>query len=276
MKYLRRTFGMLLFAALVCINPARATSMSTDQSDFWNAVGEPGWAAQFVQRGSAIVAVIYVYDQSGNPVWYSATLEWEDNNTVRWGGDLYETQGPWFAITPFDPAQVSLRKVGAMVWMPNLVDSTARTGTLVYSVDGVQVTKTLQRYLARYDDFSGNYQGGVHRAAGCPNISMNEFAATFNVVQNGLSISVQETDSVGSCLYTAQLSQAGQMGSVQGAFLCTDGRAGTFSFYTAQVNLYGITASFIENYSNPPGICRGSGWLGGVRKSTFLPVLPYP
>jgi hypothetical protein len=269
MKHFRRPFGMLLFAALVCIDPARATSWSTDQSDIWNALGEPGWAAEFVQRGSAIVAVIYVYDQSGNPVWYSATLEWLDNDTTRWGGFLYQTQGPWFAVTPFDPSQVSMRKVGEMLWTPNLADPTASTGRLEYDVDGVQVTKTLQRYLARYDDFSGDYQGGMHRGPCVANPSANDFVAAFNVAQNGLSISIQETDSVGSCLYSGQLSQAGQMGSVQGAFLCTDGRAGMFSFYTVQVNVYGITGAFFENYSNPAG-CSDGGWFGGVRKRAFI------
>jgi hypothetical protein len=109
----------------------------------------------------------------------------------------------------------------------------------------------------------------MHRGPCVVNPSSNEFAATFNVVQNGLAISVQETDSGGSCLYSGQLSQAGQMGSVQGAFLCTDGRAGTFSFYTVQVNLYGITSSFLETYTNPAG-CTAGGWFGGIRKRAFI------
>jgi hypothetical protein len=271
MKGLHRGFGVLLFAALVCINPARATSWSTDQSDIWNAIGEPGWAATLVQRGSAIVAVIYVYDQSGNPVWYSATLEWAGFNDTKWSGDLYQTNGPYFGVVPFDPARVSLRKVGGMLWKPNLADPTASTGTLEYSVDGVPVTKNLQRYLARYDDFSGNYQGGMHLVSPCtvpspPSVS--EFPATFNVAQTGLTISMQEADSGGSCLYSGQLSQAGQMGNVQGSFLCGDGRAGTFSLSQLTVNIFGISGAIDHRFSNPAG-CFAGGWIAGARKRPF-------
>jgi len=271
MNSLRVGFRVLLFAALVCINPARATSWSTDQSDIWNATGEPGWAATLVQRGSAIVAVIYVYDQSGNPVWYSATLEWAGFNDVKWAGDLYETNGPYFGVVPFDAARVSLRKVGSMLWTPNLADQTKSTGTLVYEVDGVLVTKKLQRYLARYDDFSGNYQGGLHLVSPCANPappSVTEFPVAFNVVQNGLTISVQETDSGGSCLYSGQLSQAGQMGSVQGSFLCGDGRAGTFLLSELTVNIFGISGAIGQNFSTPAG-CFAAGWIAGARKRPF-------
>ena len=272
MKYLRRALGALLIAPiLLCLGHAHATSFSTDQSDIWNEIGAPWWAASLVQRGSAIVAVIYVYNQSGAPVWYSATLEWAGFNDTKWSGYLYETQGPFFGTTPFDSSHVSLRKVGGMLWTPSPADQTKTTGTLVYDVDGVLVTKHLQRYLARYDDFSGNYQGGMHLVSICTNPSsppVNEFPASFNVTQNGIAISVQETDSSGSCLYSGQLSQAGQMGSVQGSFLCGDGRAGTFLLSELTVNIFGISGAIFENFSNPAG-CTAGGWLGGARKRAF-------
>src|SRR5258705_11355955 len=109
MKNLRRTLGAFLVATLVCIAPANATSLTTDQSDIYNAVNEPGWAAEFVQRGSTIFAVIYVYDQGTDPFWYSATLELVTAATgsIVWGGDLYATRGPWFGTVPFNASQVT-------------------------------------------------------------------------------------------------------------------------------------------------------------------------
>ena len=157
-----------------------------------------------------------------------------------------------------------------MRWTPQfgLPDLTRSTGTLVYDVDGVQVTKTLQRYLARYDDFSGNYQGGVHRVRNCAQPAVTEFPATFNIVQNGLAISVQETDAGGSCLYSGQLSQAGQMGYVEGSVQCSDGGAGTFVLSQLTVNIFAISGEFDEKLSNPPG-CLAGGWIGGARKRSF-------
>ena len=69
MNELCRAFYACLVASVMFVGSVRATSFSTDQSDIYNALNEAGWAVEFVQRGSAIFAVLYVYDQSGNPVW---------------------------------------------------------------------------------------------------------------------------------------------------------------------------------------------------------------
>src|SRR5262252_6155242 len=118
MNNVRRTLGALLVTALLFIGPTRATSFTTDQSDIYNAIGEPGWAAEFVQRGSTIFAVIYVYDQATDPFWYSATLELvaAAPGSIVWSGDLLATKGPWFGTVPFNSSQVTLRKVGTMTW----------------------------------------------------------------------------------------------------------------------------------------------------------------
>jgi hypothetical protein len=269
MTTLCRVLGTLLVAALVWIGPARATSFSTDQSDIWNAANEPGWAAEFVQRGSAIFAVIYVYNPSGYPWWYSATLEWTGEGTVfSWSGDLYVTSGPWFGYDPFDGAQVSIRKVGTMTWTAQSTNA----GTLTYSVDNLVVTKNLQRVLIRYDNYAGRYGGGVHETVTrCTDSSLNgtrEFPAAIEVLQTGLTVNVQTLASGSICTNTGQLSQAGQMGSAEGSFTCDDGSAGTFSYSEVQVNPQGITARYQATYANPAG-CKASGWFGGVRGTTF-------
>ena len=66
---LRRIFGVALITffttSAIYGGAARATAFSTDQSDVWSVAGEPGWAVQFVQRGGAIFATMYVYGPSG-------------------------------------------------------------------------------------------------------------------------------------------------------------------------------------------------------------------
>ena len=268
MKKLCRAVGALLAAALLSIGTVRATSFTTDQSDIWNAVNEPGWAAEFVNRGTTIFAVIYVYDQTMTPIWYSATLEFAGNGS--WSGDLYQTSGPWFGTVPFNPAAVTLRKVGTMTW----VSQSVTTGVLAYSVDGVPVTKSLVRYLIRYDDFSGHYFGGVHEtAAGCANPGFNgttETPSFVYVAQNGQAVNIQtvELQSSATCNYNGTLAQAGQMGSVSGSFACSDGSTGSFTFFEMQINPQGITGRRALNYSVPQG-CTSTGWFGGVRGTTF-------
>jgi hypothetical protein len=267
-----RSLGALLVAALLCISPARATSFTTDQSDIYNAVGESGWAAEFVQRGSTIFAVIYVYDQGTNPFWYSATLEFAGTGpgTLSWSGDLYATKGPWFGTVPFNSSQVTLRKVGTMTWTAQSVNG----GTLAYSVDGVQVTKAISRVLIRYDDFSGHFAGGVHNTiTGCSSPGFNgttEDPGLVYVAQNGQTMNIQTvpTDSSGSCNYVGTLTQAGQMGSISGTFSCTGGISGSFTFFEVQVNTSGITGRSAIAYTSPAG-CKSTGWFGGVRGTTF-------
>ena len=254
------------FALVSLIGLARATSVTTDQSDIWSTVGEDGWAIQFIQRGTAIFATIYVYDPSTNSIWYTAALESAGGFT--WTGDLYISQGPWFGTVPFNSGAVHLRKVGTMTWTASSVTN----GTLTYSVDGVVITKSLQRYLIRYDNFAGHYAGGVHRTiSGCFNPALNgtvEFPALVYVAQNGLGITVQEIDSGGSCTYTGALQQAGQMGSAQGTYFCSDGTTGNFTFFEMQVNISGLTGRFAVTSPQAPG-CQSTGWFGGVRGTTF-------
>jgi hypothetical protein len=272
MTNVRRTLGALFFAALLGISPARATSFTTDQSDIYNATGESGWAAEFVHRGSTIFAVIYVYDPSTNPTWYSATLEFvaAGAGTLSWSGDLYATKGPWFGTVPFNSSQVTLRKVGTMTWIAQSVTG----GTLTYTVDGTQVTKAMTRVLIRYDDFSGHYGGGTHNTViGCVNPAFNgttEDAGLVYVVQNGQAVNFQTVpiNSTGSCSYNGTLTQAGQMGSISGNFVCSDGSSGSFTFFEVQVNPQGITGRSALTYTSPAG-CKSTGWFGGARGTTF-------
>ena len=103
MNKLCRSLGILVVASLLWLGPVHATSISTDQSDVWNAANESGWAAEFVHRGSTIFAVIYVYSTTGAAIWYSAALEISGAGAaVSWTGDLYvRLKEPWFGLALF-------------------------------------------------------------------------------------------------------------------------------------------------------------------------------
>ena len=55
--------------------PANASSYSTDNSDLWGNDSESGWGIQFVQRAENLFATLYIYNNSGAPVWYVAVLQ---------------------------------------------------------------------------------------------------------------------------------------------------------------------------------------------------------
>jgi hypothetical protein len=267
---LHRVLGITLIAFVFAVaslsSPAaRATSFSTDQSDVWSVPAEPGWAIQLVQRGSAIFATMYVYGPSSQATFYTATLE-ATAVSYTWTGDLIATTGPWFGAVPFNPALVTIQKVGTMTWNSTSVDS----GTLTYTVNGVVVVKSLVRYLARYDNYNGTYYVNVHiDTTGCfnpANNSTSENIGALSVVQSGLNLGLVLAGSGGSCTYTGTFAQGGQFGQMTGTYTCTDGAVGTFVFFEMNVGVNYLTGRFSQTATSNG--CQSTGFFAGIRHST--------
>ena len=130
MRMLCRAACVALASGFFLTAPVQSTSLTTDQSDLWWIPSESGWGMQLVNRGSVIFATLFVYGPTGNPTWYTATLDSTANN-LTWTGDLYATTGPYFETVPFNPMSVVLTKVGTMTWAAQTID----TGTLSYVVE---------------------------------------------------------------------------------------------------------------------------------------------
>jgi hypothetical protein len=268
MKVVRSFLAILLVAASANFAPASATSYSTDQSDLWWNPAESGWGIQFVHRGNLIFATMFVYDPSKTPIWYGGTL-YPTGASFTWSGANYVTSGPWFGNVPFDPSKVTNRVVGTMTW----VATSTSNGTLTYTVDGVSVTKLLTRQTLVFDDFSGHFQGAIHRAASnCSSPANNmttELSAGFFIDQvnnTPPSMSIDTSDALGAvCNYSGTLSQAGQMGSIAGAYSCNTGDSGNFNMFELQVNISGITGRFAQ--TSDLTSCVSNGWFGAMRNT---------
>jgi hypothetical protein len=269
MKVARSIVAILALAASALFAPASATSYSTDQSDLWWNPTESGWGIQLVHRGNLIFATLFVYDSSQVPIWYGGTL-YPTAASFTWSGSNYETAGPWFGNVPFNPAQVTNRIVGTMTW----IATSTTTGTLTYTVDGVQVTKLLTRQTLVFDDFSGTFQGAIHRAASSCSSPGNNTTTELGVglfidqVNNpgSTAMSITTSDALGAvCTYSGTLSQAGQMGSIVGSYSCNTGDSGNFSMFELQVNISSISGRFGQS-SNFTG-CVSNGWFGAMRNT---------
>ena len=228
--------GILL--GILAISPARATSWSTNHSDLWWIPSESGWGIQLVQEADVIFATMFVYDSFGIPYWYVATLNWVTGST--YSGNLVETRGPWFGNPVFNPGLVTVRVVGQMTFTANFVQS----GTLNYSVDGVFVTKAIQRQTLKFDDYRGTYLGAVSwNATGCSNPALNGYsiaAIEFTMSQAANFLQVQAVANSGggnvACTYTWNYSQSGQFGRTSGTYFCSSGESGTHTFFEMNVN----------------------------------------
>jgi hypothetical protein len=264
MKALRHAACVLFAALSLLASPAHATSFTTDQSDLYYIVTEQGWGMQLVQRGSVIFATLFIYGPTGEPTWYTATLDYTSNLT--WTGQLIATTGTYFG-SPWNPGALTVNAVGTMTWQAPLVNG----GTLTYVVDGVTVVKNVTRQELVSDDYSGHYAGGFHGDfTGCVNPAINgirELVGTTDVTQNGTALLVTTSD---GCVYTGTLSEAGQMGFAQMSLTCPDGTVAAVSFDQMQVTPFALSGAFAATYSNAAAAgCQSSGWFGGFRVTTF-------
>jgi hypothetical protein len=255
---------MVAVAIFFLVGHGRATQFGTDFTDlYWNP-GESGWGATVVQVADVIFVTVYVYDTLGNPIWYSATGLAEGNSNTVWIGDLYQTTGPWFGAPVFNPALVTTTKVGTLT-----LDHSASVNTaiLTYSVNGVVVTKQIERITLKNDTYQGTYVGQFKNVLTCADATKNGTVivpATLTVVHSGTSqFTMIASESGTTCTYTGTYVQTGRFGNVNGGtYSCSDGTSGTFHFFEMYVNVSGFTGrGDINNMA-----CSATTHLGGMRQ----------
>jgi lysyl endopeptidase len=103
---------------------------------WWNAA-ENGWGLNVNHQGNLVFATLFTYDASG-PLWLVMSRG-ERQADGSYLGELYRMRGPAFNAMPFGAATPTA--VGTM----RLAFTGANALALAYSVDGVQVSKSLTR-----------------------------------------------------------------------------------------------------------------------------------
>ena len=116
---------------------ADRTSATNFQDLWWNP-NESGWGINITHQGDVIFATLFTYDAAGKGAWY-VLAHADRTGAGAYSGPLYRTHGPpfnanpWIAATPTQVGTMSLNFASGIV------------GTLNYAIDGVQVTKAIQR-----------------------------------------------------------------------------------------------------------------------------------
>src|SRR5690349_25170846 len=92
--------------------PAQTGVLSQDVSDLWWDSTQSGWGLGLFQSGTFVFATLFVYNSSNQAAWFTANLTSQGNGLYT--GPLYQTTGPYYASTTFDPTQVTRSQVGTM------------------------------------------------------------------------------------------------------------------------------------------------------------------
>jgi cytochrome c553 len=119
--------------------PPSVPTPQFDYSDIWWNPNESGMGFNAVQHASGtLFGVIYAYEAPNRPVWYVlADGKWTADNVCS--GALYHVTGSPASVAGFKPGDVT------QVGIATLTFTDKDHGSLVYTVNGVQVTKLIER-----------------------------------------------------------------------------------------------------------------------------------
>jgi len=132
----RQVFG----AVPECVKEESSRANVANYQDLWWNPAESGWGINMVQQGTIIFATLFTYAPSGRDLWVvGPELNRQLDGTYE--GALYTTSGTTFDASPWIP--VSVAEVGTM----NLRFTAGNRATLTYTLNGVQVTKSIERQV---------------------------------------------------------------------------------------------------------------------------------
>jgi len=233
---------------LVASLSAPATPQLLDETDMWFNFGESGWGLNLIHQGDTMFGSLFVYGPDGQPRWYTASaLVGGHDNVLHdqprvYSGTLYESSGPPFS-GPFDPNTVTRRDVGTMT-----LDLTSNPATLTYSVDGVQVTKTLQRFSFRSTNLTSISYAFLYQPPGSDGTPALARDVHLFLTDDGTTVTgSSESDSEAGCTYSGTHSLAGQYQAVSGTYSCAGGtRTGSW-FMSLDPTPHGLVGSFQGN-----------------------------
>ena len=256
-------FALAAVSATATAAPPGITLKSgfgTDHTDTWWNPSESGWGMQMVQTGNFIFTTLYVYATDGKPTWFGGGLTSTDGTT--YSGKLYVTSGPWFG-GPFNASAVTVREAGTMTFQSTGAD----TGTFSYTIDGVAVTKAIQRQPLTLDDYTGAYAAILTQSTtGCTNAASNgtqTLAIAAQVTQTDGTMYVFLANPSGdTCTAGGSYIQAGRNGRFDGAYTCEQGDQGTLTLSEMNNRTRQFGARIDMRSFNTA--CHSVGWLIGV------------
>ena len=109
---------------------------------WWGGSAENGWGMSLVQHADKLFANLYVYDASGNPIWYVMPSGAWNSSHNAFTGSLYLPTG-----SPFYAYDASRFNVGASVGTLTITFTDANNATMNYTINGVSARKDITRVL---------------------------------------------------------------------------------------------------------------------------------
>lgn len=260
--------ALLALGALYGVPSANA---AVTYNDLWWLPSESGWGFNIAQQGDTLFLTFFVYGQDSKPTWLTAQLAktgQSPSGQPIYTGNTYITSGPWFGGA-FNSASVTVRQAGTATFAPNDATSAA----LTYSVDGVNVTKNIQRQTLVSENFTGSYSSLWRFSVTCPGIGTTTQQINYSgsIAQSAGQFQytrVNPNNAADTCTLSGAWTQQGALGHADGNVACSDGTAGTFSLSQVASNAGGFTGQYAATLKGPTtaGLtCTLSGTVTALR-----------
>lgn len=262
---MNRLLKAVLVGLIVLVSAGvRAATNTSDITDMWWNPAESGWGVNIVQQNDTAFVTFFVYDNTQTAIWYTSDVHFRGSSggAFVWTGNLYATKGPWFGGR-FSSSNVTARAAGTV----SLTFTNLSQGTLTYSVDGVTVTKQIERQTWTTENYTGQYLGGfsIRQSVCNPGYynGINEQAGVVSVTHNGSSVVLVLANNVATCTFNGTYAQTGKLGNVQGTYGCSDGTRGNFIAIEMTPTISGFTA----RVAGQSQYCQWSGYMGGIARA---------
>jgi len=254
-------------ASAFIVSNAVAQNLGTFFTDDWWNPDESGWGLVVMHQQDFICATFFIYRQDGTPYWVTAHLQKVGTSGLGaspqvFTGPLYETRGTSFG-SPWNPNISGQSQVGTATFS----SSSSNSATLQYSINGVNVTKTIQRQTLRFINYSAQYGGGTaYQFSQCVGSASSNNGATLSdtglltIAQTGQAFHMDAVGQINNCSFNGTYTQRGSLGRVDGNYSCLSGEVGTFTMFAMQWTLYGMSAGITGQNQ----LCHFDGFLGGI------------
>ena len=270
----------VLFLVLLLLSGAalgQTPSTSRDYSNLWFVESESGWGMNVIQQERILFVTLFIYGADRKPTWlvgpavtYSST---DSSGAEIYTGDLYATTGAPFNIAAFDPASVTVTRVGSITFTGRSNGS----ATVAYTVEnGSAGTGTVTKNVVRQTWASTNvgastYFGGLDTVnSNCTPASDNgpgRSRADISLTISGQSLTLLFTTlnpngtADETCRLQGNYTQTGRNGNSSGTIQCPVGTSiGTYTLTGIAAGAAGFHARFAATTN-----CTVTGNIGGVK-----------
>jgi len=269
MMKILRSYAALILASLGISLPGSASTFDVDYTDLWYASpaeSQAGWGVNVIQQNEVLFVTLFVFGPDNTPHWYVASNV-NSTGINTFSGQLFNIGvgsyfgAPWTGIS-------GIQAVGNIAF----TFATATIGTMVYTVNNVQIAKNIVRQGWRNEVLTGNYIGGTTAIGSACGGDGSVFISgvllvTHNQPNITMTVDFLNSGQPSRCTYNGTYSQVGSLGAIDaGTYSCNlDGNAnalfGTFSVSEMRSTRNGFNGRIDGTKQN----CSYSGYFGGIR-----------